>query len=197
MDSGPSSFGSNFSRTLRSEGRILQSVAREAALPDYVTFMSYATSHNIRCIPLAELIIEARLGSGAFMVVYKASCPQHFGDTSLAIKRIRISLPQWESELSGYTGELREMLDLMSLELKVLSNDLLRHHPNIIRLLGISWEELSIRQLAHEESATALEHPPPSIAPVLVLERASCTLRELYNDVARQIRPKLALYNWA
>lgn len=85
------------------------------------------------------------------------------------------------------------MLDLMSLELRVLSNGLLRHHPNVIRLLGISWEELSIRQLAHEESASGLEQPPPSIAPVLVLERASCTLRELYNDVARQGPSQLPL----
>ncbi|CAI7622993.1 unnamed protein product [Penicillium manginii] len=194
MDSGPSAFGSNVTKVLSSLWtKASHSLAIEKALPDYASFMSYVISHHLRFIPRAELLLKDQIGCGAFMVVYKAICPLHLGTTSLAVKRVRIATPQWSSEVTRYTHELREMLELMSLELRVLSNDLLRHNPNIVRMLGVSWEEINIPQEGDGKCATFQRQPTPSIAPILVLEQASCTLKELYDDIARQARPRLSL----
>ncbi|KAE8387090.1 kinase-like domain-containing protein [Aspergillus alliaceus] len=155
MDSWSSTFGSSLPGASRIMSEASQFIARERAMPGYTSFICYVQSHDIHLIPQADIVIRDRIGSGAFMVVYKASSPRHLGNTSLAIKRINISLPEWESEVTRYTSELRGKAD--------------------------------------GESASVSGPPPPSIAPILVLEEASCTLKQLYDDIAHKARPKLSL----
>ncbi|KAI9864370.1 MAG: hypothetical protein M1813_003290 [Trichoglossum hirsutum] len=64
-------------------------------------------------------------------------------------------------------------------EFRILTNPLLGHHPNIVKLLGNVWQSVGTTQT--------------TIAPVLVLEAASGNLKELYSPSGPGIKVREAI----
>jgi serine/threonine protein kinase len=153
------------------------------------------TAYNIPILPKSDLVLNEKLGSGAFMTVFRASCPGKFGDKPIAVKKINIAIPQGASDVTPYVQELTEQLAVASLELRVLSNPVLRHHPNIVGLLGVSWEDLPVQQCPELSSI-------PSFAPLIIVEQAHLlhpTLEDFYNHTAQNsqeipMEDKVSLY---
>ncbi|KAF4945478.1 hypothetical protein FSARC_14421 [Fusarium sarcochroum] len=121
----------------------LGSIASTKPFVDYDSLVRYVSDADIEIVPITKLQITGiKLGAGAYMTVYRGSCIERFGERSLAIKMIDIPLPRGNSELPQFTDEWMHQLAIVSLEVRVLSNGLLRTHPNIVRLLGISFLEV-------------------------------------------------------
>ncbi len=163
----------------------IRTIASTEPVVDYVSFINYAKAADIEVVPHAALrISQTSLGSGAYMTVFRGSCPDKFGDMSLAIKFVDLPLPRswadpaeeeaseggpWEgasalSELRRFKDDWSQQLRLLSLELRILSDRLLRSHPNIVKLLGISFVE---ERVAEGDSPSAL-----FFKPILILEEA-------------------------
>lgn len=70
------------------------------------------------------------------------------------------------------------------------AKQLLRQHPNIIILLGLSWEELHLKSSIY---GFLSEFASLSIAPILILEEASSTLEVLYEIIAQGYHPELSM----
>ncbi|KAL8877470.1 MAG: hypothetical protein Q9198_004520 [Flavoplaca austrocitrina] len=141
---------------------------------DYASFISYVSAFNIDSVPHIDIRKHERLGFGATRTVFRGSCPPRWGDMEVAIKRLNLEIPRTKSTVGANTEELRQQMAETSLELRVLSNDLLRFHPNIVDLLGISWEEFKDDP----------DGDPVSIRPLLVTELACQqypTLEEYFN----------------
>ncbi|KAI8676147.1 Serine/threonine protein kinase [Fusarium sp. Ph1] len=135
------SSGSQPHDTLGSIKDSRRSVASTKPFVDYNSLIEYATAANIEIIAWSKLqITDTILGAGVNMTVSRGSCVERFGDLSLAIKKYNVPILRGSSDLPQFTDEWMDQLAVMSLELRVLSDHLLRSHPNIVRLLGISFE---------------------------------------------------------
>jgi serine/threonine protein kinase len=153
-------------------------ITGSAPFLDYSSFLAYAARYNIEMIPHNELRKVAKLGSGATMAVFRGTCPTRWGDTEVAFKRLNLELPQTISAVPLNSSELYQLLAAASLEVRVLSDSLLRFHPNIVDLLAVSWEELG------EEEDPKQSEFSRSVRPILIAELACpqhATLEEYYN----------------
>lgn len=149
---------------------------------DYSSFMAYIATYKIDIIPEGDLNRVAKLGSGATMSVFGGSCPSRWGKTGIALKRLNLELPRTKSALHPNWEEQRHLIAAAALEIRVLSDELLRYHSNIVDLLGISWEELG----GEDETQPQWYR---SIRPILIVELAYSlypTLDEYYKYSARQ-----------
>ena len=137
---------------------------------DYNSFLSYVSGCRVDTIPNKELVRLGRLGLGATRTVYKGTCPSRWNDKQVAIKRLNLEIPQTKSDLLANSEELYQQLAEASLELRVLSNSMLRFHPNIVDLLAISWEEIQGESPGNGGGSTSLR--TVSIRPLLIVELA-------------------------
>ncbi|UPK89199.1 hypothetical protein LCI18_000134 [Fusarium solani-melongenae] len=113
-----------------------RSVTSTKPFVDYNSLVEYATTANIEIIERSKLqITKTMLGAGVNMTVFRGSCVERFGDLSPAIKKYNAPILRGSSDLPQFTDEWMDQLAVMSLELRVLSDHLLRSHPNIVRLL--------------------------------------------------------------
>ena len=169
-------YGEDFPHS--SSGRLSAKILRDAidevanAQPflDYASFLSYIAALRIDTIPNSDLRRLERIGFGATRSVFRATCPSLWKGTHVAVKRLNLEIPQTRSAILANTVELDQQLAEASLELRVLSNTLLRFHRNIVDLLAVSWEEVGCEQ-SNDEG----EKPIPSstsIRPLLVVELA-------------------------
>ncbi|KAL8691643.1 MAG: hypothetical protein Q9218_003178 [Villophora microphyllina] len=140
----------------------IRSVSSVEPFLDYTSFVSYVSAFRLESVPYSSLQRLERLGFGATRTVFKGRCPARWGDKDIAIKRLNLEIPRTQSTVGPNTEELRQQMAETSLELRVLSNDLLRFHQNIVDLLAVSWEELK----------DAPDRDPVSIRPLLVTELA-------------------------
>ncbi|KAF8545112.1 hypothetical protein BDD12DRAFT_906012 [Trichophaea hybrida] len=171
----------------------IKSIANTRPFFDYTSFLYYAAILKIDIIRVEDLITIARLGSGATMTVFKGACPSRLPNQEVALKKLNLELPRTRSTINPNAAELYQLLAAASLEVRVLSNTLLRQHPNIVDLLGISWEVLGAEE-GKSESFT-------SIRPILVVELAYQdypTLDEYYkfcvkNDVGITMDTKISI----
>ncbi|KAA8900219.1 hypothetical protein FN846DRAFT_909357 [Sphaerosporella brunnea] len=169
----------------------IKAIAETRPFLNYTSFLTYAAILGIEIIPVKELIAVARLGAGATMTVFKGTCPSRWGEQEVALKKLNLELPRTRSTINPNATELHQLLAAASLEVRVLSNTLLRQHPNIVDLLAISWEELGAEE-GQPDSFT-------SIRPILVVELAyqeHPTLDEYFqycvkNDVAISMDTKI------
>lgn len=137
---------------------------------DYTSFLSYVTAFKIDTIPCSGLVKLERLGFGATRTVYRAKCPSRWENTEVAIKRLNLEIPRTKSAIATNAEELYQQLAEASLELRVLSNNLQRFHPNIVDLLAISWEEVQDEPIDDHANKPPLDSL--SIRPLLVVELA-------------------------
>ena len=137
---------------------------------DYNSFLSYVNGCGVDTIPNEELVRLERLGLGATRAVYKGTCPSRWNDKQVAIKRLNLEIPQTKSDIPANSEELYQQLAEASLELRVLSNSMLRFHPNIVDLLAISWEEIEGESHGNDGRSTSLRSV--SIRPLLIVELA-------------------------
>jgi serine/threonine protein kinase len=161
-------------------GRIVSEVARgvishskssllaRTTFADYQSFLSYLQEYEIAMIPEEQIVRGEKLGSGATMTVYEAKCPSVWADTDIAIKALNVNLPFTKPIASSNTRDLRRQIAAAALELRVLSDTNLRQHPNIINLLGASWETVTSQSFDEKQ-------PISSIRPLLIVERADPT----------------------
>jgi serine/threonine protein kinase len=149
----------------------VSNIADQQPFLDYSSFLAYVANSNVDTVPNAELKRLERLGFGATRTVFKATCPSRWSNVEVAIKRLNLEIPRTKSAVAANTEELYQHLAEASLELRVLSNSLLRYHPNIVDLLAISWEEMPIEQ-AHKHTKNTLYPFQASIRPILVVELA-------------------------
>ncbi|KAL8727024.1 MAG: hypothetical protein Q9166_006322 [cf. Caloplaca sp. 2 TL-2023] len=140
----------------------IRSVTDVQPFLNYTSFISYVSAFNVDLVPHTDLQRLERLGLGATRTVFRGKCLSRWGDTEIAIKRLNLEIPRTESTTYANTEELRQQMAETSLELRILSNDLLRFQANIVDLLAVSWEELKDDP----------DHDPVSIRPLLVTELA-------------------------
>ncbi|KAL8645532.1 MAG: hypothetical protein Q9226_007257 [Calogaya cf. arnoldii] len=140
----------------------IEHVRQNQPFLDYSSFISYVSAFKIDTVANSDILRLERLGSGATRTVFRGKCPTRWGDTEVAIKRLNLEIPRTKSTIGVNAHELRWQMAENSLELRVLSNNLLRFHPNIVDLLAISWEELKDEP----------DDDPLSIRPLLVMELA-------------------------
>ena len=145
-------------------------VSNEQPFLDYSSFISYVAAYSLNTIPYEELVRLKRLGFGASWTVYKGVCPSRWHTKEVAIKRLNIEIPRTKSDAPAHAEELYQQLAEASLELRVLSNTLLRFHRNVVDILAVSWEDVHDDDAGDGENATWL--PPKSIRPLLILELA-------------------------
>jgi serine/threonine protein kinase len=148
----------------------IDTIANSQPFLDYTSFLSYVTAFKIDTIPSSELIRLERLGFGATRTVYRGECPSRWENTEVAIKRLNLEIPRTKSAIATNAEELYQQLAEASLELRVLSNDLLRFHHNIVDLLAISWEEVQDEPINDHATKPSLDSV--SIKPLLVVELA-------------------------
>jgi serine/threonine protein kinase len=159
-------------------GTSRRAITGGAPFLDYSSFLAYAATYEIDMIPHGDLRKVAKLGSGATMVVFKGTCPGRWGDAEVAFKRLNLELPQAKSAVPLNSSELYQLSAAASLEVRVLSDSLLRFHPNIVDLLAVSWEELG-----GEDGQNQVESSR-SVRPILIVELACSqypTLEDYYN----------------
>lgn len=137
---------------------------------DYNSFLSYVAACRVDTVPNTELVRLERLGFGATRTVFRGTCPSRWNDKEVAIKRLNLEIPRTMSDVLMNAEELYQQLAEASLELRVLSNSLLRFHPNIVDLLAVSWEEVQDEPSDNGDRNTSLLSM--SIRPLLIVELA-------------------------
>lgn len=113
---------------------------------DFISFLAIAQYYELDFVSLAWEQARGRLGSGGTSEIWQSSYDKR---TDFAFKRMRSAITDSNDQENGFNA-------LVS-EISILSHPLIRHHQNIVKLEGISWE-------IHPESH--------KVWPVLVLEKA-------------------------
>ncbi|KAI9766943.1 MAG: hypothetical protein M1840_006240 [Geoglossum simile] len=168
-------------------GSSRRAIADSEPFVDYPSFLAYAGRHELDMIPHGDLETVERLGSGSLMSVFKGVCPSRWGDTEVAFKRLNLEIPRTKSAIPIHAAESYQLLAVASLEVRVLTDPLLRSHRNIVDLLAFSWEELGDLGIGEEQPESAL-----SIRPILIVELAYPqypTLEEYYNHSISEAAP--------
>ncbi|KAI4158528.1 MAG: hypothetical protein L6R39_000506 [Caloplaca ligustica] len=142
--------------------KAVEDIADTQPFLDYSSFLSYVSAFSIDTVANDDILRLERLGYGATRTTFKGKCSTRWGGTEIAIKRLNLEIPRTKSTFSANSHQLRQQMAETSLELRVLFNDLLRFHPNIVDLLAISWEELKDDP----------DDDPLSIRPLLLTELA-------------------------
>lgn len=158
------------------------SITKGSPFFDYSSFLSYISQYDIKVVQESDLRRVAKLGGGLTMSVFRGTCPSSWGDTEVALKRLNLELPQTKSALHPNLKEQNLLIAAAALEVRVLSDSLLRNHRNIVDLLGVSWEELG----GEDETQG---QPFRSIRPILIVELACPqypTLDKYFKYLARQ-----------
>ena len=145
-------------------------VTEKVPFLDYNSFVSFVAAHNLDIIPNEDLVRLERLGFGATRTVFRGTCPSRWGDQQVAIKRLNLEIPRTKSDLPANADELYQQLAEASLELRVLSNLMLRFHPNIVDLMAVSWEEVHGEICDDSQGTTSFSSI--SIRPLLIVELA-------------------------
>ena len=113
---------------------------------DFISFLAVAQYYEIDFVSLAWEQARGRLGRGGTSEIWQSSYDKR---TDFVFKRMRSAITDSDDQENDFNA-------LVS-EISILSHPLIRHHQNIVKLEGISWE---IHPKSHK------------VWPVLVLEKA-------------------------
>ncbi|KAE8442496.1 hypothetical protein EG329_003277 [Mollisiaceae sp. DMI_Dod_QoI] len=156
---------SNIAQALLTKTQSSRRFLKQAAMVDYPSFLTYIDNYEVKTVSYKEIKRGKRLGSGAVMTVYDGTVPSEWGHTKVALKVLNVELPFTASASPLAASKLRRYMAAAALELRVLSDVTLSQHPNIIKLLGVSWETLSSKGFGSENVVS-------SIRPLLIVELA-------------------------
>ena len=124
---------------------------------DFISFLAVAQYYEIDFVSLAWEQARGRLGSGGTSEIWQSNYDKR---KNFVFKRMRSAITDSDEQENGFNA-------LVS-EISILSHPLIRHHQNIVKLEGISWE---IHPKSHK------------VWPVLVLEKAQLgDLRSFMNS---------------
>jgi serine/threonine protein kinase len=138
---------------------------------DLLSFISIARGHGLEFMNLSSWPALGTMGAGATSAVEQA---QISAKVHLAFKR-----SQWE-DTDDHRSQQLYINRFKALITEMMALELLRHHPNVIKLVGISWE------VEDEE-----------VWPVLLMERssigtlASFIRTERWKDLPTSVKLKL------
>ncbi|KAI1849825.1 hypothetical protein JX266_004774 [Neoarthrinium moseri] len=124
----------------------------------WVSFLNFIETCHVTIVPSSDLAATGnRLGSGQTMIVdesiWKTTDSSHEESRVVAIKRPRTErLPDSDS-LQARPADERSVLANFTLEIRALRHGTLRSHPNIVRLLGVTWAELGLPALVVERAS--------------------------------------------
>ena len=113
---------------------------------DFISFLAVAQYYEIDFVSLAWEQARGRLGRGATSEIWQSSYDKR---TDFVFKRMRSAITDSDDQENDFNA-------LVS-EISILSHPLIRHHQNIVKLEGISWE---------------INPKSYKVWPVLVLEKA-------------------------
>lgn len=122
------------------------------------------------------------IGNGTTMTVFR--CLWKSKKREVAVKRVNLGLPLGKSTLEAHNEEYRQLLESLFLELRVMNHPWFKAHPNIVDLLGVSWEFIGGDDVLSS-------HRPAMI--VELADQTYPTLRALFSNSSEPVTDHLRL----
>lgn len=156
-----------------------QTALATTSYSDLISFLSYIRTQNIPIIPVTKSDVRSVLGQGATFLVNSAELPETYVDPvsgrvfpqgmMVAMKRAKVN----KNMEDPVAGRLRVIFD----DLLILHHPPLSAHPNIVDILGISFDT---EGLIGNQNAV----------PVLIMECAELgNLAEVLETARKEGRP--------
>ncbi|KAF7509927.1 hypothetical protein GJ744_007241 [Endocarpon pusillum] len=154
-----------FARKLLSDAR--RSISYFSDVPlDYRSFVHYLADSRLPIIDPLSVDWGDFLGSGWTMSVYSGRwTSDDLKSRFVALKQLNLDVAYSMSSQDESAKDYRTKMASFTMELRLMSHELLKSHPNIVRLCGITWKQQQ-SSLLHDLITT----------PVLIVERASLHL---------------------
>ncbi|KAJ0425697.1 hypothetical protein BJY00DRAFT_307841 [Aspergillus carlsbadensis] len=121
-------------------------------------FLYAAINNSLPIVDVQEFDGRYLLGSGKTMTVYETRWTSRSRTVALKCINFQPALEEWAAEHES--SQFQHLLQSAATEIRVLTSEAARRHPNIADLLAVSWQEIQ------------LTDGQVHIHPALVMERA-------------------------